>query len=70
MKFAGLEVHNLYVPAGADINPSVATPPVAKKVPKKDTTHGDTRIDNYYWMREKKDPEQTNERSCQSCARI
>lgn len=34
-------------------------PPIAKKVPHKMTVHGDTRIDNYYWMRddERKDPE-------------
>ena len=27
-------------------------PPIAKKVPYKMTVHGDTRIDNYYWMRD------------------
>ncbi|MBX7222794.1 MAG: S9 family peptidase [Blastocatellia bacterium] len=32
-------------------------PPVAKKVPKADTLHGDTRVDNYYWLREKSSPE-------------
>jgi len=34
-------------------------PPVAKKVPYEMSIHGDTRIDNYYWMRddERKDPE-------------
>ncbi|GHA76565.1 S9 family peptidase [Pontibacter akesuensis] len=32
-------------------------PPVAKKVPKELTTHGDTRIDNYYWMNQREDPE-------------
>jgi oligopeptidase B len=33
--------------------------PIAKKVPFEMTTHGDTRVDNYYWMRddERKDPE-------------
>ena len=25
--------------------------PKAKKIEKKHTTHGDTRIDNYFWMR-------------------
>ena len=36
-----------------------ATPPVAKKVPHELTAHGDTRVDNYYWMRddERTDPE-------------
>ena len=32
-------------------------PPVAKKVPKELSTHGDTRIDNYYWMNQREDPE-------------
>ena len=34
-------------------------PPVAKKIPHKMTIHGDTRIDNYYWMRDdsRTDPE-------------
>ncbi|WP_460923834.1 S9 family peptidase [Pontibacter brevis] len=32
-------------------------PPVAKKVPKELTIHGDTRIDNYYWMNQREDPE-------------
>ncbi len=31
--------------------------PVAKKIPKEITTHGDTRIDNYYWMNQREDPE-------------
>lgn len=32
-------------------------PPVAKKVAKELTVHGDTRIDNYYWMNNREDPE-------------
>ncbi|SFG36492.1 S9 family peptidase [Pontibacter chinhatensis] len=32
-------------------------PPVAKKVPKELTTHGHTRIDNYYWLNQREDPE-------------
>lgn len=32
-------------------------PPVAKKVPKELTIHGDTRIDNYYWLNDREDPE-------------
>ena len=31
--------------------------PIAKKVPKELTIHGDTRIDNYYWMNQREDPE-------------
>ncbi len=32
---------------------SLANPPVAKKLPHALTTLGDTRIDNYYWLRDK-----------------
>ncbi|HSP16925.1 MAG TPA: S9 family peptidase [Thermoanaerobaculia bacterium] len=32
-------------------------PPVAKKVPKSSTIHGDTRVDDYAWIRDKKNPE-------------
>jgi oligopeptidase B len=32
-------------------------PPVADKRPKELTIHNDTRIDNYYWLREREDPE-------------
>ncbi|MCK5729986.1 MAG: S9 family peptidase [Draconibacterium sp.] len=32
-------------------------PPVAKKVAKELTTHGDTRTDNYYWMNNRENPE-------------
>ncbi len=31
--------------------------PVAAKIPKELTIHGDTRIDNYYWLRERENPE-------------
>ena len=31
--------------------------PVAEKKPKELTIHGDTRIDNYYWLRERENPE-------------
>ena len=30
-------------------------PPVAKKIPKSLEKHGDVRIDNYYWMNDRKD---------------
>jgi oligopeptidase B len=36
---------------------STLTPPIAKISPKTDTLHGDSRTDNYFWMREKSDPE-------------
>ncbi len=31
-------------------------PPAIKKIPRAVTLHGDTRIDNYFWLREKHDP--------------
>jgi oligopeptidase B len=34
-----------------------AQPPVAKIVPKISTTHGDTRQDNYFWLRNRSDPD-------------
>ena len=32
-------------------------PPTCKKVPKKLTIHGETRIDNYYWLNQRENPE-------------
>src|SRR6202163_563875 len=32
-------------------------PPAAKILPRAMTAHGDTRIDNYFWLRDKKDPD-------------
>ena len=38
--------------------PSLAqTAPVAREIPKVDTLHGEVRVDNYYWLREKTNPE-------------
>jgi hypothetical protein len=34
-----------------------ATPPIARKIPKELTTHGHTRIDDYYWLKERDNPE-------------
>jgi oligopeptidase B len=33
-----------------------AAPPVAKVVPKSITVEGDTRVDNYFWLRDRNDP--------------
>ncbi len=32
-------------------------PPMAKKIPKTTTIHGETLVDNYFWLREKTNPE-------------
>src|SRR5438067_8892155 len=34
-----------------------ATPPVAKVVAKSDVVHGETRTDNYFWLRDKPNPD-------------
>jgi oligopeptidase B len=39
------------------LDPAVAKPPLAKKVPKVTTIHGERLIDHYHWLRDKKDPE-------------
>jgi oligopeptidase B len=36
---------------------AAGTPPVAKKVPKVDVVHGDRRQDDYFWLRDKANPE-------------
>ncbi|WP_347841163.1 S9 family peptidase [uncultured Draconibacterium sp.] len=46
----------LFVLAACSTNEKIM-PPVAKKIPKELTTHGHTRIDNYYWMNERENPE-------------
>jgi len=35
----------------------IVTPPAAKKMPVELTIHGHTRIDDYYWLRERENPE-------------
>lgn len=36
--------------------PGIGPAPVADKVPKEVTVHGDTRVDNYFWLRDKQNP--------------
>jgi oligopeptidase B len=33
------------------------TPPVARPIPRVEIVHGDTRVDDYYWMRDRTNPE-------------
>src|SRR5262249_33238603 len=49
---------NSFLIAAAD-EPSAraAEPPVARRVPKTDEVHGDTRVDDYFWLRDKRNPE-------------
>ncbi len=39
------------------LSASAGTPPAAKRVPKEMVNHGDKRVDDYFWLREKDDPE-------------
>jgi oligopeptidase B len=41
----------------ADDSPSLSAPPVAKKVPKVTEVNGHKLVDNYFWLRDKKNPE-------------
>ena len=34
-----------------------SAPPAARRIPKVDTLHGDVRVDDYFWLREKTNPE-------------
>src|SRR4051812_16413052 len=49
----------VFVPALllAAIDPTVGTPPTAKKVEHKVVLHGDTRLDDYFWLKDKTNPE-------------
>src|SRR3954465_15821836 len=33
------------------------SPPTARVVPRVETMHGETRVDNYFWLRDRADPE-------------
>jgi oligopeptidase B len=41
----------------SQLDSGVAKPPIAKKSPKSSTIHGEKRVDNYYWLRDKKSKE-------------
>ena len=53
---AFLIASELQLPA-ADDSPSLHTPPMAKKVPKITEVNGHKLVDNYFWLRDKKNPE-------------
>jgi oligopeptidase B len=44
-------------PAAAQTARDLPPPPVARTVPRTDTLHGDVRVDNYFWLRERQNPE-------------
>jgi oligopeptidase B len=41
---------------GCKMATEMPEPPVAEKIPKELTIHGDTRVDEYYWLRERENP--------------
>src|SRR5882757_9154991 len=55
--FASLILACAYALAADDASSSLPAPPVAKKVPKTTEINGRTMVDNYYWLRDKKNPE-------------
>ena len=42
--------------AGCKMATEMPEPPVAEKIPKELTIHGDTRVDDYYWLNERDNP--------------
>jgi oligopeptidase B len=64
MKSAAIFLLLAFMTASLTSSPIVAAdktdnpkPPVAKIIPKDVTVHGDKRIDNYFWLREKQNPD-------------
>jgi oligopeptidase B len=57
LQFAVLLFASLLGLLGADNSALLPAPPVAKKVPKTTEVNGRTLVDNYFWLREKKNPE-------------
>jgi oligopeptidase B len=47
----------IYLLSGCTGQQDIPSPPKAKKIPKELTIHGDSRIDNYYWLKERDNPE-------------
>jgi hypothetical protein len=45
-------------PASIQHTTQTPVPPMAKRVPKEIVTHGDKRVDDYFWLREKTNAEE------------
>jgi oligopeptidase B len=50
-------LNSFLIAAADEPTTKAAEPPVARKVPRTEVVHGDTRVDDYFWMRDKKNPE-------------
>src|SRR5947207_12199902 len=57
LALASLILSSGYAIVAGDSSSSVTEPPVAKKIPKTTEINGHALVDNYYWLREKKNPE-------------
>src|SRR5271168_5182289 len=57
LTLASLVLACVFVLPAADTSSSLPAPPVAKKDPKTTEINGSKLVDNYYWLREKKNPE-------------
>src|SRR5258708_3288903 len=55
--FASLILASAYALAADDASSSLRAPPVAKKAPKTTEINGRAMVDNYFWLRDKKNPE-------------
>src|SRR5258708_32731535 len=55
--FASFVLGSGYGLAADDTPSSLPAPPMAKKAPKTTEINGHTLVDNYYWLRDKKNPE-------------
>src|SRR5687768_5753930 len=49
-------------PTGGASVPLMANPPIAKRVPHVHRAHGDERPDDYHWLRNREDPDRSEER--------
>jgi len=54
---ASLAVASVFVRAADDTSSPLPAPPLAKKVPKTTEINGHTMVDNYFWLRDKKNPD-------------
>ncbi|MFC1683263.1 S9 family peptidase [Candidatus Zixiibacteriota bacterium] len=56
-RFFLLGILSVFIVISSCSQPVPPTPPVARVIPRADTLHGDVRIDNYFWLRQRSDPE-------------
>ena len=57
MKFPILAICVIAVMVSVSCGRNLPSPPIAKKLPQNLEMHGDVRVDDYYWLRERQNPE-------------